>query len=251
MLVKVKRTTKRIIKLKYDNGMLHVTANIFLSKRRIRQAIEENIEWIRSQKERAATIKQASSTYLTDATVAANKYFDSPSLSQQQHASDIIGDVFAGRKTFVLGDIVDVLPSASTKTHMEDNTLYINDKYFNSKELRLKAIASYLKRIAQIYVSTEVSKFGASHSLCPAKIEFKNIPQGWCKCSLAGEKFLCLDYRISQLPENLRVYLIAHSFAHFYSFQHDDKFYNTLEHFVPNYSALRLELENYEYLKDI
>lgn len=251
MLVKVERTTKRIIKFKYENGILFVTANIFLSKRRIKQAIEENIEWIRSQKEKVSSAKQAASTYSAETTVTANKYFDTPSLQPQRYAVDIVGDVFAGRKTFILGDVVDVLPCAATKTHMEDNTLYVNDKYFNSKELRLKAIASYLKRIAQIYVSSEVSKFGTAHSLCPAKIEFKNVPQGWCKCSLAGEKFLCLDYRISQLPESLRAYLIAHSFAHFYSFQHDEKFYNALERFVPNYSNLRLELEKYEYLKDI
>lgn len=248
MLVKIERTAKRIIRLKYANGILIVTANIFVPKQKIKQVIEDNMEWIKNQKEKSA--EQRACSVAENATVAASRYFDETN-ELRQNVSDTIGDIFAGRKTVILGDVTDVLPCVSAKTHMEDNALYINEKLYNSKDLRLKAIASYLKRVAQIYVSSEVSKFGTANSLCPGKIEFKNVSQGWCKCSLAAEKYLCFDYRIAQLPENLRRYVIAHAFAHFYSAQHDEKYYGALERFAPNFADLRLKLEQYDYLKDV
>ena len=50
MKVVVTRTLKNIVKIKYDNGMLNVVANFFVTRKRLRKIIEENSAWINAKK---------------------------------------------------------------------------------------------------------------------------------------------------------------------------------------------------------
>lgn len=240
MLVEVTRTHRRIVKLRYDNGTLKVVANYFVSQRKIKQIIEENLDWVNKQKEKFD-----------------NRQFHVEQIPvSKERVSSVDGgtlarDLCVGRKTLLFGDVVEVMPSTSTKTYIEGDILYINDRAYQNKDLRLKTINAYLKRVAQLYVSSEVSKMGTAISLCPSKIEFKDVSKGWVRCSLATERIFCVDYRISQLPQELRTYIIAHAFAHFVSAQHDDKFWMALASFAPKYESCCEQLKQYEFLKEI
>lgn len=245
MRVVVKKTWKNIVKMQYKDGALYVTANMFLTRKRLKEIINENSDWVKKQKQ--ASVEQTQK--VADETKRAKQH-DSGcdrDFDQQQ----IIKDIFAARKTMVLGDVITIEPSASSKTYLDGNTLYIAEKYYNNREMRIKAIKSYLKKIAFLFVASEVSSFGTSVSLCPQKIEFKDIGDCWCKCSLASQKNLCFDFRLTQLPQNLRYYVIAHAFAHFRFPTHDDAFWNHVSNIIPHYSDLDKQLEAYDFLKDI
>lgn len=244
MRVVVNRTIKNIVKMQYRNNILYVTANYFVSRKRIKQIIEDNLDWINSK--RYPIDKDNSCKETKKEINCLNDNLDK-SLAQQQ----LIKDIFAGRKTLILGDTVTVEAGASSKTYLDGNTLYIAEKYYNDRELRIKAIKSYVKKIAFLFVASEVSSFGTSVSLCPQKIEFKDISDCWCRCSLAAQKILCFDYRLTQLPQNLRYYVIAHSFAHFKFASHDDDFWNYISNVAPHYADLDKQLRNYDFLKDI
>ena len=51
MRVEVTRTLKNIVQLRYENGVLKVLANQFVSDKKLKQIIEENSEWIKTQKQ--------------------------------------------------------------------------------------------------------------------------------------------------------------------------------------------------------
>lgn len=245
MKVVVNKTWKNIVKMQYKDGILFVTANALLTRKKLKEIINENSNWIKSQKQ---SMTEQARKEISESKPA--KQCDSGcdrDFNQQQ----IIKDIFAGRKTMVLGDVVSIEPSASAKTYLDGNTLYIAEKYFNNRELRIKAIKSYLKKIAFLFVASEVSSFGTSVSLCPQKIEFKDIGDCWCKCSLASQKSLCFDFRLTQLPQNLRYYVIAHAFAHFRFAAHDDAFWNHVSNIIPHYADLDKQLYAYDFLKDI
>ncbi|MCH5159277.1 MAG: DUF45 domain-containing protein [Clostridiales bacterium] len=249
MKVEVTRTLKNIVQLRYEDGVLKVVANRFLSDKRLKQIIEENAEWIRARKQE--TNKSKDSVVASKAR-AVSAPLKKSTLKAPRNQDDIdIKDVFAGRKTLVLGDTVRVLATSSTRTVLDENTLYIPEKYYQSRETRVKAIKTYLRKMAMLYVSTEISNFGSRISLCPAKIEFREIPDAWLKCSQAAQRILTIDYRVVQLPQNLRQYVIAHAFAHFFHPIHDEKFWKCVSSVLPLYEDYSRQLEKYRYLKDV
>ena len=99
--------------------------------------------------------------------------------------------------------------------------------------------------------STEIANFGSRISLCPTKIEFREIPDAWLKCSQAAQRILTIDYRVVQLPQNLRQYVIAHAFAHFFHPIHDQKFWKCVASVLPRYEEYARQLEKYRFLKDV
>lgn len=240
MKVLVTKTLKKIVSMRYENGALNVVANCFLSQKRLKGIIQENIEWIRERRQEDSSLeKTVNCEELTSA-------------MQTTQEDDMVKGVFSGRKTILMGDVVEVVPSVSVRTYFEQNTLYISEKQFHNRDTRLKAIKIYLKKMASLYVSSEIADFGSSISLCPIKIEFKDISEtNWLKCSMAAQRVISIDYRIVQLPENLRKYIIAHAFAHFFNPIHDGKFWNCMSNVLPNYQDYAKQLEYYSFLKDI
>ncbi len=248
MKVIVNRTLKRIVKLQYKNNALYVMANVLISRGKIKKIIEDNSEWIKEQKKSAKgcalqnnklsaeyDIDRKPQKLQQDLQQQKKRFGDKAYIIEQQQ---LVKEIFAGRKTMILGDVVSVAPSLSGKTYLDGSTLYMAEK-------------SYLKKIAFLFVASEVSAFGSSVSLCPQKIEFKDIGDCWCKCSLAAQKILCFDYRLTQLPQNYRNYVIAHAFAHFHYATHDDAFYSHLSNVIPHYEDVANQIEIYDFLKDI
>lgn len=247
MKVQVTKTLKRVVKLRYEDGMLKVVANCFISNKRLRQIIEENTEWINQQKERQSKVD--STEDVEKRVISKPRKVDNKSAPSNKN--NIEKDIFAGRKTVIMGDVINVESSVSSKTYLDGNTLYIAEKYFENREGRLKAIKAYLKKMATMYVAGEIANFGSNVSLCPAKIEFKDNVEFWVRCSLASQRILCFDYRIVQLPQNLRLYVIAHAFAHFSNPIHDDRFWNYISNVLPRYQDYAKQLEKYQLLKNI
>ena len=250
MRVEVTRTLKNIVQFRYENGVLKVVANRFLSDRRLRQIIEENSEWIKARQQEEKS-KNSSAVAATKPRPSAERKKIAPKVVRKTDNEVDFKEVFAGRKTLVLGDTVNVLSTSSARTILDENTLYISEKYYQSREGRLRAIKAYLKKMATLYVSTEIANFGSKISLCPTKIEFREIPDAWLKCSHAAQRILTIDYRVVQLPQNLRQYVIAHAFAHFFHPIHDQKFWNCVSYVLPNYEDCAKELEKYRYIKDV
>ena len=240
------KTLKNIVRMQYKDDALYVTANFLVTRKKIKRLIEENAEWIKGKRQASQQSFQNEKQEVK-ANVNQIKSVCDKSFEQQQ----LIKDIFAGRKTMILGDIVTVEAGASGKTYPDGSVLYISEKYYNDRDLRIKAVKAYLKKIAFLFVASEVSSFGSGVSLCPQKIEFKDIGDCWCKCSLAAQKILSFDYRITQLPQNLRYYVIAHAFTHFRFPAHDDAFWNHISNVLPHYANLDKQLEAYDFLKDL
>ena len=235
--------------MRYEDGVLKVVANCFVSNKKLREIIEQNSEWIRQQKRDAVATKSEQNLPAKSSTqVAKNRTVknDRPKANE----SSLKSDIFSGKKTLLLGDVISVVSGCGARTYLDESVLYINEKFYQSRDARLKAIKSYLKKMAQLYVSTEIADFGSKVSLCPTRIEFREIGTFWLKCSMASQRILCFDFRIVQLPKNLRAYLIAHAFAHFIHPIHDDKFSSFVSDFIPHHQDCQRQLENYRFLLD-
>ncbi len=237
MKVEVTRTVKRIVQMRVEDGVLKVVANMFLSDRKLRQIIKRHSEWISAHRE---TRDQPSAV---------------ESVAQKEHTDEcadggMIRELFAGKKTLILGVTVDIRPT-KRKTYLDGETLYIAEKYYETRESIAKAVKGFLKHIDNTRISEEVANFGSEASLCPTRIEYKDNIDFWVSCSLASKRVLCFDFRIAQLPEHLRRYVIAHGFAHFSHPLHDRAHACFMDRYVRNAGECARELERYGILKSL
>ena len=251
MKVQVTKTIRNIVKLRYEDGMLKVVANCFLSNKRLRKIIEENSEWINRQKENESKCIEKKDESHKEVKVVRCKTRPSVPKSIPKTANNLENDIFDGRKTVIMGDVVQVRSGVGAKTYLDGNVMYVSEKYFETRDGRLRLIKAFLKKMAVLYVSDEIAKFGTNVSLCPSKIEFRDNADFWVNCSSAAKGILSFDYRIVQLPQNLRLYVIAHGFAHFLHPIHDDKFWNYISNVLPRYRDYANELDKYRLLRNI
>lgn len=237
----VARTAKNVISMRVDeNGVLQVLANRKLSLEKVKEFVESKRAWVSTQIE-----DRAHSRLREDETIATISG-ERSGLSAGQ-----IADVFNGKSSVLFGDYVLVRPSVESKCYLDGNCIFMPEKHFAQRDTRLKALASYLKKISVQNVSDAISKFGSNASLCPTKIEFKNVSGSWIKCTQPCEKVIALDYRVCQLPVELQRYLIVHAFAHFTNDGHDEDFWNTVSNYLPRYKTYAKQLQEYDFLKDV
>lgn len=241
MKVVVSRTNKKVISMHLNGNILQVVANKKLTLQQIRDFVESKREWVQSQIECGGNTQNISRDCIfhTDRSGACCNF------SQTQ-----LSDLFCGKQCLLFGDVVAVRPTVESRCYLED-CIYLPEKYFARKDLRLKALHSYLKKLSQQSVSDAVSRFGCNASLCPTKIEYKNVCGGWLKCTNPVEKVITFDFRICQLPSKLQQYLIVHAFSHFSNDGHDEAFWNTVSNYLPRYKSCIEELKQYDFLKDI
>ena len=243
MQVNVTRTFKKIVKMQYRDGQLWVTANYFVSRGKLIKIIEEHFDWIRSRKkeesERLAKLSEAPAA-APQQQVAAYKAELPPA-----------EDLYSGRKTLILGEIFNVCCGFGSRPYVEGRKLFLPEQQFYAREKRLRCIKSYLKKTCDMSVAAEIADYGSKISLCPAKIEFRDVQDGWLKCNSAAQKIICLDYRVAQLPKNLRHYIIAHAFAHFGGAAHDNAFWTDMRNRVSDLTECTELSERYLYLKDV
>lgn len=244
MKVEVTRTLKRVVKMRYEDGVLKICANYFLSERRLRQIIQENSEWINKQKSMLSAYSQSPAESLPPQNEATYQI-------PKPRRNDVKQDIAEGYATLIFGEVVQVSMGITSKTFMDGNVLFLSEKNYESSQVRLKAIQAYLKKLALTYVSDEVADFGSKTSLCPSKITFKDNGDFWVKCALASQRILCIDFRTVQLPKRLRTYVIAHGFAHFFYPIHDEEFWRYLSDIFPDYQHCAKELEKYRFLKEL
>ena len=239
MKVVVTRTRKKIISLNVDeNGVLQVLANNKLSLDKIKTFVESKRDWVTSRlQQEHSPVEDSVAT-----SVAAN----SNVMSQRT-----IADMFSGKLCMLCGEILSVRPTVESKCYLDGNSILIPEKYYVQKDTRLKALRSYVKKISIQTVSEKISRFGSAASLCPTRIEFRALPNGWVKCTNPSERIISLDFRVCQLPDVLQHYVIVHAFSHFVNDGHSQVFWNTVSNYLPRYRSCVEELKRYDFLKDV
>lgn len=225
--------------MRVDGNVLNVVANKKLSLQQIKEFVESKRSWVQSQIDSGGSLENSNNT------LCEIEPDNCCNLTKNQ-----ISDIFSGKQCLLFGDVVFVRPTVETRCYLED-CIYLPEKYYAQKESRLKALNSYIKKLSQQSVSDAISRFGCNASLCPTKIEFKNLFSGWVKCTNPGEKVITLDFRVCQLPTKLQQYLIVHAFSHFTNNGHDDAFWNTVSNYLPRYKSCVEELRHYDFLKDV
>lgn len=222
------------VEISVNDGKLVVTAPYNMDDSTLRDILISHANWYKDK-----TSHQPCSKPTTSNTVAFNKV-------------QLVGEMYCCKKVLIAGKLFEVVGGDVTKTILDGSKVVVCEKVFGHAEKRRKAIAAFLKMIANDCLRREISQFGTKVALCPSAIKVADLKgDRWIRCSDMQNRVVTIDFRAIQLPSNLRNYLIAHVFSHFFSPGHDSEFYRTLYGHLNDFESLQNMLEKYSFVKEI
>lgn len=101
------------------------------------------------------------------------------------------------------------------------------------------------KEWARIVIRERVEFFNRQYNFEFKRIAIKNQRTCWGSCSQKGN--LNFNYRVAELPENLRDYIIVHELCHLKELNHSRKFWELVAKVMPDYKRHRQDLKNNYY----
>ena len=228
------RKNVRKVEICVDDGRLQVVAPFDMDGATLRDILRKNASWFKQKidcSSKAATV-DVGQTYFGNV--------------------DLASDLFAFKKVVIVGQIFDVVAGDINKAILDGNKVVVSERLFNDGAKRKNAVTCLIKSLAKQCIRQEISQFGTSIALCPSAINVTTLKgDGWIRCKDMQNRVVSIDYRVIQLPFELRNYLVAHLFSHFFQPGHDKEFFEVLSNYLPNYAILQKELEKYYFLKEI
>jgi len=103
--------------------------------------------------------------------------------------------------------------------------------------------AEYKKtvKLARVIINNRLEFFNCHYNFSYNRVAIKNQKTCWGSCSQNAN--LNFNYKIINLPEEMRDYVIVHELCHLQELNHSKKFWNLVAETVPNYRTLRRKLK--------
>jgi predicted metal-dependent hydrolase len=95
------------------------------------------------------------------------------------------------------------------------------------------ALERHLHNAARIELSRRVQDLASHHSSSVKRIVIRNQKSRWGSCSCNGT--ISLNWRLIQLPDQVRDYIIVHELMHLRELNHSPRFWREVEKACPDY----------------
>lgn len=102
------------------------------------------------------------------------------------------------------------------------------------------------KEPARIIIAERIKFFNQFYNFEYKRVSIKNQKTCWGSCSRKGN--LNFNYKIINLPEELRDYIIVHELCHLRELNHSKRFWEIVANTVPDYKLLRNKLKHIKIL---
>lgn len=213
--------TRKKIKNMYmkisDDGVLQITIPNKMELSRVDEFIRNKINWILHQKKQMEKFSDMRET--TDFNDGDMVYF----LGEKYDLS-----VVADKKNFIVfdGSCIEI----RVKERFIDNADYkrkIYEKWL--KELCLRLCMDYIK-----FYSEKMEKYGVPFP----KVSVKSFKARW-GCCIPRRNQVEFAINLTKAPRECVEYVVVHELAHFKYIHHDEKFYNFVSIFVPDWKKRR------------
>ena len=127
------------------------------------------------------------------------------------------------------------------KINFENNTLKIVSP--SGSIAKIKTIYEiWLKHQAKIYLINRAVELAGALDFSINKVSIKGQKTRWGSCS--SKKNLSFNFKLMQYMKEIIDYVIIHELCHLQEMNHSKKFWLLVEKYVPDYKALRKELNH-------
>lgn len=90
-----------------------------------------------------------------------------------------------------------------------------------------------MRRLAECELPPLVWRAAERHEVAIRRVSVRNQRTRWGSCSRRGT--ISLNWRLLQIPESVRDYLVAHELAHVREMNHSQRFWDVVETFFPGW----------------
>ena len=98
-------------------------------------------------------------------------------------------------------------------------------------------VERHLRAVAARELPLRVQELAAAHGFRPSALSIRNQRSRWGACSPRGR--LTLNWRLIQMPPDVRDYVILHELAHLLHLNHSARFWQKLARVCPGYKEAR------------
>ena len=103
-----------------------------------------------------------------------------------------------------------------------------------------KEIERALRARAKRELPPRLLELAAQHGLTVTRVSVRNQRWRWGSCSRSGH--ICLNWRLVQMPDAVRDYVMLHELMHLKRMDHSPRFWKLVEQACPDYQAARVYL---------
>jgi predicted metal-dependent hydrolase len=101
------------------------------------------------------------------------------------------------------------------------------------RDIRKRAAGELPRRLLEL---------ASEHGLIVSRISVRNQRWRWGSCSPSGH--ICLNWRLAQMPDEIRDYVMIHELMHLKRMDHSPKFWKLVAEACPNYQSARAWLRD-------
>jgi predicted metal-dependent hydrolase len=100
------------------------------------------------------------------------------------------------------------------------------------------AIERHLRKLAVPELTTRTQDLAVVHGLSIKHVTIRNQRSRWGSCSRRGA--ISLNWRLIQMPDSVRDYILLHELAHAKEHNHSPRFWRLVEQLCPNYKDAKV-----------
>jgi predicted metal-dependent hydrolase len=106
-----------------------------------------------------------------------------------------------------------------------------------AREAMPKEVERELRNRAKRELPSRLLELAARHALTVTRVSVRNQRWRWGSCSRNGH--ICLNWRLVQMPDAVRDYVMIHELMHLRRMDHSKKFWKLVAEACPDYEAAR------------
>ena len=110
----------------------------------------------------------------------------------------------------------------------------------SARERMPEAIERELRNRAKRELPGRLLELAARHALTVTRVSVRNQRWRWGSCSRSGH--ICLNWRLVQMPDAVRDYVMIHELMHLRRMDHSPRFWKLVEAACPTFQASRAYL---------
>ncbi len=111
---------------------------------------------------------------------------------------------------------------------------------------RREAVLRWMHEQARRELPVRTRELGLLHGLEVARISVRNQRTRWGSCS--NRRVISLNWRLVQVPEHARDYIILHELMHLREMNHSKRYWKLVAHACPDYQKAESWLKEHNYI---
>jgi len=134
-----------------------------------------------------------------------------------------------GSEIWFRGESVSIQSDRPGRIRFADEQLSVSDAGGDVRP----AVERHLRRLAAAELPRRVGELAEQHGFTVARVTVRNQRARWGSCSRRGR--ISLNWRLVQMPDYARDYIILHELAHLRQMNHSSRFWREVELLCPDY----------------